>query len=82
MEHFKLQSSSKYAILLYMHNWSTNEETLKRDPEKYTIWKLEQMVNFGLGDQKILEEELRKYWSRITIDPSRRQFLALLLYGN
>ena len=81
MEHFKLQSSSKYAILLYMHNWSTNEETLKRDPEKYTIWKLEQMVNFGLDDEKLNGADLKKYWSRLTIDPARRKFLDILLHG-
>lgn len=64
-----------------MQNWSTDEKLLKRDPEKYIIWRIEQMVNFGLGGKKIKAAELKKYWSRLTIDPSRRKFLDLLLHG-
>ena len=64
-----------------MHNWSTNEGMLKRDPEKYAIWKIEQMVNFGLDGEKINGADLKKYWSRLTIDPARRKFLDILLHG-
>lgn len=63
-----------------MYNWSTDEVQLKKDPEKYAIWRLEQMVNFGLGGKKIRETDLRKYWDRIDIDASRRKFLAVLLH--
>ena len=62
-----------------MYNWSTNEEELLKDPEKYAIWKLEQMVNFGLGGEKIDKNELKKYWLKINIDSSKRKFLELLL---
>ena len=64
-----------------MYNWSTNEEILKRDPEKYAIWKLEQMVNFGLDGEKLNMEDLKKYWSRLALDPDRRKFLDLLIHG-
>ena len=64
-----------------MRNWSINEEELKKDKEKYAIWKLEQMVNFGLGEEKLNEGELRKYLPRINIDPWRRKLLNLLLHG-
>lgn len=64
-----------------MYNWSTDTTQLQKDPEKYAIWKLEQLVNFGLGDEKIGELDLRKYWDRIEIDPARRSFLNLLLHG-
>ena len=63
-----------------MHNWSTEAETLKKNPEKYAIWKLEQMVNFGLDGKKIRATELRKYWPRLTLDPARRKFLELILH--
>ena len=63
-----------------MYNWSTDEEQLKKDPEKYAIWRLEQMVNFGIGGEKIREADLIKYWDRIDIDESRRKFLAVLLH--
>lgn len=64
-----------------MYNWSTDEEQLKKDPEKYAIWKLEQLVNFGLNDEKISQADLKRYWTRLTIDPARRKFLDLLLNG-
>ncbi|OGL88710.1 hypothetical protein A3H75_00520 [Candidatus Uhrbacteria bacterium RIFCSPLOWO2_02_FULL_51_9] len=63
-----------------MHNWSTDEKKLKKDPEKYAIWRLEQMVNFGIGKEKLKISELKKYWSRLSLDPARRKFLELLLH--
>ena len=64
-----------------MKNWSTDEKQLKKSPEKYAIWKLEQLVNFGLDGKKLNASELKKYWSKIVIDPAKRKFLELLLYG-
>lgn len=65
-----------------MYNWSTNEESLKKDPEKFAIWRLEQAVNFGLNGEKLSEAELRKYWPKLSLDTHRKAFLELLLYGN
>ena len=65
-----------------MYNWSTDLSELKKDPEKYTIWKLEQLVNYGLNGEKINEKELRKYWDKINIDPTTRNYLSMLLYGD
>lgn len=62
-------------------NWSTDEELLKKTPDAYGIWKLEQQVNYGIGDEKISEADLIKYWDRIEIDPNRRKFLSLLLHA-
>lgn len=62
-----------------MYNWSTQEKELKKNKEKYAIWKLEQMVNFGLDEEKIDKEELKKYWTYINIDSARRRFLEMLL---
>lgn len=65
-----------------MHNWSVDEEKLKKDPEAYQIWRLEQLVNYGLDGERIQRNLLEKYWDRIFIeDPHRRDFLSLLLWG-
>ena len=64
-----------------MYNWSTDNQELKKDKKKYAIWKIEQMVNFGLGDEKLNEKDLKKYFLKINIDPPRRKFLHLILYG-
>lgn len=62
-----------------MYNWSIQDEGLKKNKEKYTIWKLEQLVDFGLDGQKIDKNELKEYWSKINIDPARRRFFEILL---
>ena len=62
-----------------MKNWSTNTRKLRKDKEKFAIWKLEQIVNFGLGKKKIKKSELKKYWKVINIDPAKRKFLSLFV---
>lgn len=62
-----------------MYNWSVDEKQLKKDKEKYFIWRLEQMVNFGLAEEKIDAKLLKKYWLKINIDPARRKFIGLLI---
>ena len=62
-----------------MKHWSVDEEELKKDPEKYTIWRLEQRINFGVGDLKISRAELSQHWDKLDIDPYKRKALALAL---
>lgn len=64
-----------------MYNWAVDEKNFKKDTEKYAIWKLEQMVNFGLNNEKIDKIELEKYWGELNIDPYRKKFLDLILHG-
>lgn len=61
-----------------MYNWSTDEKAFKNKEEK-DIWELEQLVNFGLNNQKISSEKIRLYWNRLIIDPYRRKFLRMIL---
>lgn len=63
-----------------MYNWSTNTERLKKNPQEYAIWKLEQQINFGLGKDKLNKKKLIKYWNKIVIDPAKRTYLKFLLY--
>ncbi|MDD5221354.1 MAG: hypothetical protein PHV47_02015 [Candidatus Pacebacteria bacterium] len=62
-----------------MKNWSTDTKKLKKSKEQFVIWKLEQMINFGLSGEKIKESDLKKYWKIINIDPAKRNFLSLLI---
>ncbi len=66
-----------------MYNWSVDEEAMKKaDPEKYNIWRLEQMINYGSAGEKLKEEEVRKYWPMLLnrIDPAYRRYLEILLW--
>ena len=64
-----------------MYNWSVDESELRKEPDRYIPWKLEQMANFGLRGGRLNEANLRKYWSRLSLDPRRKKFLSFLLYG-
>ena len=66
-----------------MYNWSTDEEAMKKaDPQGYEIWRLEQMINYGLDGEKLSEAKLRQYWQVLKdrIDPASREYLEFLLW--
>lgn len=64
-----------------MYNWSVDEKKFKKEnPEGYKIWRLEQLINWGLGEEKIKERLLRKYWQKLDLDPEARRFLEFLLW--
>ena len=63
-----------------MYNWSTNTTELEKDPHKYTIWKLEQMINFGLDGEKLDKKELENNLHILNIDPKRKEVLTFWLY--
>ncbi len=62
-----------------MKNWSTNTKELKKDKDKFAVWKLEQLINFGLDGKKLKINELKKYWNIIDIDSFKKKFLALFV---
>lgn len=64
-----------------MYNWSIDEEKFKeKDPEAYKIWRLEQMINYGLGGDKLDAAELKKYWNKLNTDELTRKYLEFLLW--
>lgn len=65
-----------------MYNWSVDEKKFKKaDPEGYEIWKIEQMINWGLGDEKLNEKLVRKYWKKLFIDTFTKKYLQFLLWS-
>ena len=62
-----------------MKHWSVDATELEKDPKAYAIWRLEQAINFGLGDHKLNKSELKQYWEVLDLDPHKKKFLALLL---
>ena len=58
-----------------MRNWSTDTSELQKDTEKFSAWRLEQLINFGLGKERIDIDELRKYWGVVRINPFKRNTL-------
>ena len=64
-----------------MRNWSTDTQRLKLNPVKYSIWQLEQQLNYGLDEgEKIDRVLLEKYLPFLNIDQDTRNLMEYLLY--
>ena len=63
-----------------MKNWSTDTTELKKDKEKFAIWRLEQLINYGLDGEKLDRDELKGRWNSLDLDESKKKFLSLLLW--
>jgi hypothetical protein len=72
--------SLKISYNIIMYNWSTDTKELKKDKKKYAIWRLEQLVNFGLGKEKISRAELKKNWNDLDLDKNKKKFLKMILW--
>lgn len=63
-----------------MYNWNTDTKILRKNPGKYAIWRIEQLINFGLDKEKLDAKLVKRYWNKLRIDPKRRNALAFLLW--
>ncbi len=63
-----------------MYNWNTDIKQLKKDKKQYTVWRLEQAVNFGLGKKKLDKKDLKFFWSFLRLDPKKKKYLEFLLW--
>lgn len=67
-----------------MYNWSTDEKKFKKEnPEGYRIWRLTQLINYGLDGEKLDRKELKKDWPKIkdNLDPYAKRAMEFLLWG-
>lgn len=63
-----------------MYNWSTDTTGLKKNPEKYQIFLLEQRINFGLNNQKLSLSSLKKHWNKLNLDPNKKSYLKKIVW--
>ena len=67
-----------------MYNWSVDEKKFKkRNPQAYRLWRLTQLINYGLDGEKLDEAELKAAWPKIKdrLDPHKAVYLEYLLWG-
>lgn len=62
------------------NHWSIDTTELKKDKDAFTIWSLEQCINWGIGEGKINKKDLLKYWDQLDIDVFKRKALYLALF--
>jgi len=63
-----------------MYNWNTNLSQWNKKSEPYILWKLQQLINFGLNGEKLSLSLIKKYWSKLDLDPQRKKFLKLIIW--
>jgi hypothetical protein len=68
---------------MIMYNWSVDENYLKKFPRQYKVWRLEQLLSYGLGQEKLDKKEVIIHWDFLKkrLDPNRRRFIEFLLWG-
>ena len=65
-----------------MYNWNTNPQAFRSKEDK-RAWELTQLLDYGVGNEKLDRKELEIYWPRIkyTINPESRRLVEFLLWG-
>lgn len=65
-----------------MYNWSVDETYLRKFPKQYRLWKLEQMLSYGLDGEKVDKKEVISNWNYLKkrLDPQRLRLLEFLLW--
>jgi len=66
-----------------MYNWSTDEKKFKKkDPKGYRLWRLTQLINYGLDGEKLDKKELLSAWPKIkeSLDPYKKRVLEFFLW--
>lgn len=68
-----------------MINWAVDEKKFKKEnPSEYHLWRLTQLINYGLSEgEKLDKKELIKAWPKIKdwLDPNNKLYLEYLLWG-
>jgi len=67
-----------------MINWSTDEKRFKKEnPKEYKLWRLTQLINYGLDGEKIDKDKLVKAWPKIKdrLDYNSKIYLEYLIWG-
>lgn len=62
-------------------HWSVDTSELSKKPGDFAVWKLEQRINWGIGEERLKIADLRKYWDKIDIDPFKRRALELAVFS-
>ena len=63
-----------------MYNWSVQTLRLRKKPEEFEIFFLEQSINFGLNNKKLSMRLLKKHWNSLVLDPVKKSYLSKILW--
>ena len=66
-----------------MINWSIDEQKFKKNnPHEYRLWRLTQLINYGLDGEKLDKKEIMSAWPSIKdrLDPYKARLIEYLLW--
>ena len=67
-----------------MYSWANiDEKKFKRENFRgYRLWRLTQLINYGLDGEKLDREEVKTAWNSISddLDPYKKRYLEDLLW--
>ncbi|KKR91417.1 MAG: hypothetical protein UU42_C0012G0014 [Candidatus Woesebacteria bacterium GW2011_GWA1_41_13b] len=62
-----------------MYNWNTDISRLKKNSHEFSLWRLNQLINFGLNGERLDLKQVKKHWLKIDTDPATKKFLKLII---
>ncbi|MCA9370190.1 MAG: hypothetical protein H6774_00045 [Pseudomonadales bacterium] len=65
-----------------MYNWTKTDPSKLPSKQAQEVWKLEQLINYGLNGEKISRKLLQKHFDTIHIDKNAKKLFALLLWNH
>lgn len=60
--------------------WDYRDKDYKKQADADPVWRLERLINYGLGDEKLDRHLVEKYLPVLRIPENRRAFLELLIW--
>lgn len=66
-----------------MLNWNVDEDRFKKeDPQGHKLWRLTQLINYGLDNEKLDKKELMDAWPKIKadVDPYLARLIEFLIW--
>lgn len=61
--------------------WDYTAEEYEKQAAADERWRLERLINYGLGKEKLRRDLLERHLPSLNIPEDRRAFLELLLWG-
>lgn len=61
--------------------WDYAKTEYRKQAAQDERWRLERLINYGLGGEKLDREALKKYLPQLIIPANKRAFLELLLWN-
>lgn len=61
--------------------WDYGKIAYKKQAVADERWRLERLINYGLGKEKLDREALKKHLPQLNIPADKRAFLELLLWN-